>query len=306
MNQGKLKVVKQEMARVTVRKQLISGNNCTDKDIVSLLYDYTIKGTTDRVNDFICKEGKLRVAKDVQEACNNAHGTTEACKYMEEWYLYEGNSWKKAVCGNQAYDPTDHFCDSREDGSNTVYRMVTIGEGENEQTWMAENLNYETENSWCGGGINNTSEGGDCDVYGRHYTWNAAMSACPTGWHLPDTVELRILASNVDPKFIKWGNGDESNTNMAGKSLKASSGWNAYEGIENEDTYLFSALPAGMRNLSFRFEKVGTGAYFWSSVKESDSDHPFFMRLYYNNGSVNLISNYVGDANGRSVRCIKD
>ena len=304
-----------------VNNQLISGNNCTETDIVNLLNGYVFAGTTDRVNDLVCKNGKLRPAMDEQEACDAAFETTEACKYMEEWYLYEGGSWKKAVCGNQAYDPTDHFCDSREDGSNTVYRMVNIGKGENAQTWMAENLNYETENSWCGGGITTTFEEGDCDVYGRLYTWASAVGktetecgyrqkcnlgdgnvqgVCPEGWHLPHEEEWAILARNVEPNFVGAWSFQESS---AGKFLK-SVDWCVNH---CEDPFLFSALPAGFRDRDGHFEETGREARFIAySSTVPDARVPDATIIKLSTNSDGIKQSIEPKDYAFSVRCIKD
>lgn len=113
------------------------------------------------------------------------------------------------------------FTDER-DGQ--VYKTVKIGN----QVWMAQNLNYaytgikfnfsggkSDSTSWC---YKNNLD--NCGVYGRLYTWSAAMDSaglvsdankigcgfgvpcipnnphrgiCPVGWHLPDTTELTVL-----------------------------------------------------------------------------------------------------------------
>ena len=121
---------------------------------------------------------------------------------------------------------------------------------------MTENLNYNTENSWCGGG--GMTEG-DCSVYGRLYTYDAAKAACPDGWHLPTTAEFGTLITSA---------GGPS----AGKALKASIGW------DGSDDFAFSALPAGYRHNDGNFGNKGTRAEFWSSTEE-DSDVAYFMLL---------------------------
>jgi uncharacterized protein (TIGR02145 family) len=186
-----------------------------------------------------------------------------------------------------------------------TYKTVTIGT----QTWMAENLNYETANSdWY-------------KKYGRLYTWAAAIDSvklatdvdnpldcgydktcglsgkvqgvCPEGWHLPSYDEWNTLFTAV---------GGQS---TAGKVLKSQTGWTAYDGITNEDAFGFSALPAGFKySIGVGdYDYEGFYAHFWSST-EYGSDYAYGMVLYYNGGNVNQgdYDKYVGF----SVRCLKD
>jgi uncharacterized protein (TIGR02145 family) len=196
------------------------------------------------------------------------------------------------ICNGIEYDSEYEFCAVRDEIVERLYKKVTITvESENySRTWMAENLNYQTENSWCGGGDGDNE--GDCTVYGRLYTWDDASTACPDGWHLPTKVEWTALINAV---------GDEK---VAGQQLKAKTGWEAYSGITNENAYGFSALPAGIKLLE-EYIEAGTSAFFWSSEVNNISDaYADYILLTYK----------VNDAtwrpekrwHGLSVRCIQD
>ena len=192
------------------------------------------------------------------------------------------------------------------------YKTVTIGS----QTWMAQNLNYETANSYC-----NNDSTKYCEKYGRLYTWAAAMDSagtwstngkgcgygstclptgtvqgvCPVGWHLPSRDEFEALFTAV---------GGQS---AAGKVLKSTSGWsdlgNGSSG-NGTDAYSFSVLPAGNRNDRGEYYfSEGYNARFWNST-EFDSNNAYGVHLYYGNDNVFL--DYVSKYLGYSVRCIKD
>ena len=230
-----------------------------------------------------------------------AYDPRERFCFDEDTYYY---------CDGKAYNPDKQFCAKFSDESEQIYKMTTIeGEGYT-KTWMAENLNYETETgSFCF--YDNAKY---CTKYGRLYTWATAVGkseeecgdgvmcnldtgyvrgVCPEGWHLPDTSEWNALFAAV------------GGIETAGKMLKSTEGWNDYEGTSGNgsDSYSFSALPAGYRNFDGGFYNEGDIAYFWSS-SEINSDYACRMKLHYYYDSALL---YDSDKdNGLSIRCLRD
>jgi len=163
-----------------------------------------------------------------------------------------------------------------------TYEAVKIGE----QTWMAENLNYETSDSKC-----YDNKTANCDKYGRLYTWENAMTACPSGWHLPSDGEWQTLVDFTGGKEV------------AGPKLRSKSGWSTHKGyIAGKDYYNFSALPGGMffNGSSVLIDLAG----YWWSATENDANDAYCLTMGFG-------SNIVGDGNINkaslfSVRCIKD
>jgi len=184
------------------------------------------------------------------------------------------------------------FIDSR-DGK--TYKKVTIGT----QTWMAENLNYEpaNRNSVCYG--NNPA---NCVTYGRLYDFSTANMACPSGWHLPSQAEWGVMTAYVGGA-------------TGGKKLKATNGWNSYEGVSGNgtDDYGFSALPGGGYNqFSGSGSSTGSGSRgtWWSSdistVKDASGENSsvimIILRISYDNDNISMSSGIEYS----SVRCLQD
>jgi uncharacterized protein (TIGR02145 family) len=174
-------------------------------------------------------------------------------------------------------DAQEAFTDSR-DGK--TYRTVKIGR----QTWMAENLNYKSDSSWC---YENADS--NCVKYGRLYDWAAAMTSCPSGWHLPTHIEWNHLDEYA---------GGEKET---GKKLKSASGWN--NGGNGIDAYGFSALPGGQRlTPDGYFNSNGFNGFWWTATIGGKGAHS--RSMYYMYDHVNPGYNY--ESHGASVRCVKD
>lgn len=158
-----------------------------------------------------------------------------------------------------------------------TYKTVVIGK----QTWMAENLNYESRYSYC---YEDKTE--NCAKYGRLYTWSGAMEACPAGWGLPSLEEFQILLAAVGGQAI------------AGKVLKSTEGWR--DGGNGTDDYGFSALPAGYRYDDTTFLYQGEYGQFWST---SGSTWIYQLEVTFDSDSAYIFSLY--REFGFSVRCLK-
>ena len=215
-----------------------------------------------------------------------------------------------AACGDDSSSATSSsgkgslltLTDSRD---GWTYKTVTIGT----QTWMAQNLNYETANSYC-----YKDSAKYCAKYGRLYTWAAAMDSagtlstngkgcgdgttcsptyplrgvCPSGWHLPTVDEFTTLVTTV------------GGMSTAGKMLKSTSGWIDGNGT---DDFSFLALPAGSRLGEDDYVYEGSHTHLWCST-ELNSGYACCMALFNTSDRANV--HFYSKNEGYSVRCVKD
>ena len=197
-------------------------------------------------------------------------------------------------------DPIDYvtITDSR-DGNQ--YKTIKIGS----QEWMAENLRYEVEGSWCGGNING------CAKYGRLYSWDMTMGLpknpnptlieienpenhqgiCPDGWRVPSQSDWEALLKECSVADLR--------TTLTG-----------YDS-EHTDFCGFAAIPTGYENVyntnntdyTEELSSIGNEISFWST-KQNDKDFATAPSLSVKTNVTNPLYSRL-KRNGYSVRCIK-
>ncbi len=183
--------------------------------------------------------------------------------------------------GQSAYAQEAGSLSDPRDGK--VYKTVNI----NNQLWMGENLAFKLENG--------------CTVYddvkdyvkthGYLYTWEAAIQACPSGWHLPSMQDWWYLSGYLG--------GDA----VAGGKMKqgGNSGWKSPNaGATNSSG--FTALSSG-RGGDKSKEHFGSATFFWTNVDDDDATS-WCAALYFDREALLLFPANKKDS--YSVRCIKN
>lgn len=171
----------------------------------------------------------------------------------------------------------------RDPRDGQTYKIVTIGE----QTWMAENLNYATDSSFC---MNDDPE--NCKIFGRLYTWEDAQKVCPAGWLLPSNVDYEILFASV------------GGMGYAAKKLKAKDGWEWNESKNvtgnGDDSFGFAVLPAGSRNPDGSYSGKNS-AFLWAYSEFTQN-----YRNYEFSSSEDYVDDQALGNSPKSIRCIKE
>ena len=206
------------------------------------------------------------------------------------------------------------FTDNRD---NETYGWVKIGD----QVWMTENLRFEPDN-YIGGqpawdSLNNKdvawcwyeNQKSNKNTHGVFYTFEAALVACPDGWHLPTIDEWNKLRKYL----VKNGFSSDTSVSytMIGKSLAHKKEWSGvntheddvgFEAKKNNSTG-FSGLPSGIRQENGLFQYQDMYAAWWSS-STMDANRAYYVSLSFNTPEI---KNELGKkTKGICVRCLMD
>ena len=197
------------------------------------------------------------------------------------------------------------FTDSRDGRSYNAIRI-------NRQIWMAENLNYDANDSKC---YDNSTD--NCAKYGRLYNWATAMDidtsynttrwngsdvnhqgVCPVGWHIPSNAEWTALTDYV------------GGASTAGTKLKSSTGWPRYGDVPvGTNEYGWSALPGGYGVTDGRFRIADSSGCWWSATELNNFSVGAREIGYYNEQVVEtkpFTSAEIKTYLLLSVRCVAD
>lgn len=191
------------------------------------------------------------------------------------------------------------FTDAR-DGN--VYQTVIIGN----QEWMAENLKYLPEVSepqeivpmephyyvydYFGNDVMGAKATANYDIYGVLYNWEAALTACPAGWHLPGDDEWTTLTDYLGGFLV------------AGSKLKevGTAHWESPNADATNESG-FTALPGGF--VTWAFIDIGQQGFWWSAT-ESVTNFAWSRLINAQGSSVGV--NHHRKESGFSVRCVRD
>jgi uncharacterized protein (TIGR02145 family) len=166
----------------------------------------------------------------------------------------------------------------------------------NGQVWLSENLRYEIGNSWA---YNDSNQ--YVATYGRLYTWNAADSACPSGWHLPTDSEWKQLEIYLGMSPAIADQTGYRGT-FEGRKMKSTDGWlNNGNGTNISG---FDALPGGIRYNAFSWGPHLEEGHWWSATDAASPDAAWVRKLKYNDDRVGRYSNQ--KTYGLSIRCVED
>ena len=213
--------------------------------------------------------------------------------------------------------------------SSGKHRCYAQGNGNGADTWLAPDKPADQPKIKA-----------NCDAYGRLYDWETAMKLsgcntkscasqiqkkhqgiCPSGWHLPDTLEWNSLKRFIAGEIFENYEDEAPLFWDVGTKLKAITGWKETSTTDKGvDSYGFSAVGSGycvsceeLSSAAGYFSGEKEEAHWWSATEYGDLSNapkPHGIRAYkakvtFNKKVMNLEYEKKADYLF-SVRCVKN
>ena len=296
--------------------EMISGNNQTGKPDSLLPEPLKVKVTDNLGLTWV----PSRVHFKVETGGGSLSETdvwTNSDGFAETWWTLGNEDGEQTVKvevqkanGNNISGSPLEFTATTSDGcqglsnfmyGGKIYNTVEIGD----QCWMKENLEIDVGNNWWSliWGFDENYNWVFIDSvyeYGRFYDWNTALTASPTGWHLPSYAEWTILFDYLGGSSVAGGKMKEAGTNHW---------YPPNNGATNSSG--FTGLPGGIITNYAYYNKMSLhqGFYgFWWSSSDNSASYASHCVLEFQYQDALLFFQF-GDiykSNGLSVRCLRD
>lgn len=268
-----------------------AGDNITFKAIVSGLT--TSDSTTPETIGMFWQVNSGQRDTTTRDIKNNVLSYTiefsEAQSYTVTCYVYADNYYNGSVSANvEAIDPETALSGLEGDpdvvAGGNPYRSITSGG----LCWMAQNL-YGTES----GTVLLKSEV-VAPLFGRYYTWNEAVEACPDGWRLPTPEEFDSLL------------GTSAGDAMADAQFLKKDMWPYRTEVKITNSSSFNAIPAGYQDQtseSYADQGFGEYACWWTSSQADGLAE--YRYIYLENPVIQKGKGSISSL-ALSVRCVKE
>lgn len=177
------------------------------------------------------------------------------------------------------------FTDPRPQANGKVYQTQDFEIDGIRRSWMVENLAYYDENdpklkngSWIYNDGKNKQGQGDPSIlktYGRLYTWEAALAACPPGWRLPADADWEGLAKI-------YGSVSYSPEGIAANAALIKGGESG-----------FGALFGGCKEPEpGHFGGLDSSGYYWSATEDEANPDTAYFYSFYSKGNMGNDNEY--------------
>ena len=160
------------------------------------------------------------------------------------------------------------------------------------KSWMCQNLSYS------GSGHSFDGESVVDEFFGRYYTYEEALNACPKDWHLPTDAEWTTLIK-------KYGD-SPAGALMVDAYFNTERMWEYWPSVKITNESGLSMLPLGYAQIDGDdYSFVGRNVYasFWTA--DTSGEEEAVARYVYQNNPTVFTGSFNRKNFGANVRCVK-